>query len=65
MLPTSLHTFETTDRAEDVGGRRRSASGSAAVFLRELGRAIATPAGDTRGHVRPYCPGLLERRDDL
>ncbi len=65
MLPTNLHTLETDGRAEDRPGRLRSAAGSLSVFVTELGRAMATPAGDTRGHVRPFYPGFPQQREHM
>lgn len=65
MLPTNLHMTEPDESHGDRAGRLRAAPGPVSLFLRELGRAVATPAGDTRGHVRPYCPGLLQRREHV
>lgn len=65
MLPTNLHTTEPDEGPGDRRGRLRAASGPVSLFLRDLGRALATPSGDARGHVRPYCPDLLREREQI
>jgi hypothetical protein len=63
MLPTNLHTTEYDENPGDRSSRRHASAGHVSLFFRELGRVLATPSGDTRGHVRPYCPGLLAQRE--
>jgi len=65
MLPTNLHMTAPDKSPTDRSGRLRATAGPVSLFLRDLGRALATPSGDARGHVRPYCPRLLQRRDDI
>ncbi len=65
MLPMNLHTIEPDENHGDRSGRPRGASGTVSLFLRDLGHALATPRGDTRGHVRPYCPELFRQHERL
>ena len=57
MLATKLHTIDNDEDGRNRPSRLRAASSTASWFFRGLGRALATPSGDTR---RPYYPQQRE-----